>query len=93
MKSLLAKASSPRSGDQLAGIAAETAEENVASKLVLADVPFLVVLAELLIPCVYDEVTPRPFAGRPCSRERNDCRAAILLSDGRGRKSKVSRFF
>ena len=35
----MAKATPPRSGDMLAGIAASCAEENVAAKLCLADVP------------------------------------------------------
>ena len=39
LKDLMAKATPPRSGDRLAGIAAETAEENVAAKMALADVP------------------------------------------------------
>jgi ethanolamine ammonia-lyase large subunit len=53
----LAKASPPRAGDRLAGIAAATAEENVAAKLALADVPLKAVLAEPLIPYEDDEVT------------------------------------
>jgi ethanolamine ammonia-lyase large subunit len=57
LKVLLAKASPPRAGDRLAGIAAATAEENVAAKLALADVPLKAVLAEPLIPYEDDEVT------------------------------------
>ena len=54
---LLAKASPPRSGDRLAGIAAESAEENIAAKLTLADVPLKAFLAEPLVPYEADEVT------------------------------------
>lgn len=54
---LLAKASPPRAGDRLAGIAAESGEECVAAKLALADVPLKAVLAEPLIPYESDEVT------------------------------------
>ena len=57
LKTLLAKASPPRAGDRLAGIAAETAEENVAAKLALAEVPLSAILAEPLIPYEVDEVT------------------------------------
>jgi ethanolamine ammonia-lyase large subunit len=57
LKVMLAKASPPRAGDRLAGIAAATAEENVAAKLALADVPLKAVLAEPLIPYEDDEVT------------------------------------
>lgn len=54
---LLAKASPPRAGDRLAGLAAETAEERVAAKLALADVPLSQILAEPLIPYEHDDVT------------------------------------
>jgi ethanolamine ammonia-lyase large subunit len=57
LKVLLAKASPPRAGDRLAGIAAASSEENVAAKLALADVPLKAVLAEPLIPYEDDEVT------------------------------------
>ena len=46
---LLAKASGPRAGDRLAGVAAGSAEENIAAKLALADVPLKAILAEPLI--------------------------------------------
>ncbi len=39
LKELMAKATPPRSGDMLAGIAAASAEENIAAKMCLADVP------------------------------------------------------
>ena len=39
LKTLLAKASPLRSGDQLAGLAAETGEERVAAQFALADLP------------------------------------------------------
>ena len=39
LKTLLAKASPLRSGDRLAGLAAETGEERVAAQFALADVP------------------------------------------------------
>jgi ethanolamine ammonia-lyase large subunit len=57
LKTLLAKASPPRAGDRLAGIAAEFAEENVAAKLALADVQLSAILAEPVIPYEDDEVT------------------------------------
>ena len=47
---LLAKATPPRSGDRLAGIAAGSAEENVAAKLALADVPLKTILSPDQIP-------------------------------------------
>lgn len=54
---LLAKASPPRAGDRLAGLASESAEENVAAKLALADVPLRRILAEPVIPYETDDVT------------------------------------
>lgn len=57
MKSLLAKATPPRAGDRLAGIAAATAEENIAARLALADLPIKAILAEPLIPYEDDDVT------------------------------------
>jgi ethanolamine ammonia-lyase large subunit len=57
MKSLLAKATPARSGDVLAGVAAENAEERVAAQMLLADVPLERFLAEPVIPYEVDEVT------------------------------------
>jgi ethanolamine ammonia-lyase large subunit len=57
LKELMAKATPPRSGDKLAGIAAATAEENVAAKMALADLSLRRILAEPLIPYEQDDVT------------------------------------
>lgn len=57
LKDLMAKATPPRSGDMLAGIAAATAEENVAARMCLADVPLSAFLNEALVPYEDDEVT------------------------------------
>lgn len=57
LKALLAKASPPRSGDALAGIAAASAEERVAAQMALAELPLTTFLAEALIPYETDEVT------------------------------------
>jgi ethanolamine ammonia-lyase large subunit len=57
LKTLLARASPARSGDELAGIAARTAEERVAAQLALADLPLNEFRRHLLIPCESDEVT------------------------------------
>ncbi|MEH2509670.1 ethanolamine ammonia-lyase large subunit [Nitrobacteraceae bacterium AZCC 1564] len=54
---LLAKASPPRSGDRLAGTAAESAEEMVAARMTLADVPLQQFLLEAVVPYEDDEVT------------------------------------
>ena len=54
---LLAKASPARSGDQLAGVAAASAEERVAAQLCLAEVPLDQFLTEPVIPYEEDEVT------------------------------------
>ena len=57
LRDLLAKATPPRSGDRLAGIAAESAEQMVAARMALADVPLTQFLAEAVIPYEADEVT------------------------------------
>ena len=57
LKTLLAKASPLRSGDQLAGLAAETGEERVAAQYALADVPLITFLQEHVVPYDTDEVT------------------------------------
>src|ERR1700722_17910216 len=57
LKTLLAKASPSRSGDQLAGVTADTEEERVAAKMALAQVPLRTFLNETVIPYESDEVT------------------------------------
>jgi ethanolamine ammonia-lyase large subunit len=57
LRDLLAKASPPRSGDCLAGVAAESAEQMVAARIALADVPLKQFLHETVIPYETDEVT------------------------------------
>jgi len=57
LKELLAKATPPRSGDMLAGVAAASARERVAAQLALAEVPLLTFLNEALVPYEDDEVT------------------------------------
>ena len=57
LKALMAKASAEKSGDALAGIAAEGAVERVAAKMALADVPLKDFLAAQLVPAEDDEVS------------------------------------
>ena len=57
LRELLAKASPARSGDELAGLAAASAEERVRAQMDLADVPLKAFLAEPIIPYENDEVT------------------------------------
>jgi ethanolamine ammonia-lyase large subunit len=57
LKTLLAKASPPRSGDYLAGLAAVNTTERVAAQMCLADLPLKRFLDEVLIPYEQDEVT------------------------------------
>ena len=57
LRDLLAKATPPRSGDRLASIAAETAEQMVAARMALADLPLKQFLNEAVIPYESDEVT------------------------------------
>lgn len=57
LKQVLAKASEPKSGDQLAGVAAEDERERVAAKIVLADVTLHELRENPAIPYEQDEVT------------------------------------
>ncbi len=57
LRSLMAKATPARSGDYLAGIAAQSAEERMAAKMALADLPLSTFLQQPLIPYEHDEVT------------------------------------
>jgi ethanolamine ammonia-lyase large subunit len=57
LRELMAKASPYRSGDALAGLVADSAEEAVAARMALADLPLADILAEPLVPYDADEVT------------------------------------
>jgi ethanolamine ammonia-lyase large subunit len=57
LRDLLAKATPPRSGDRLAGIAADSAEQMIAARMALADVPLKQFLHEAVIPYEDDEIT------------------------------------
>jgi ethanolamine ammonia-lyase large subunit len=57
LRELMAKATPRRSGDELAGVAASSAEERVAAQTCLAEVPLKQFLAEPLVPYEADEVT------------------------------------
>lgn len=57
LRTLLAKATPLRSGDQLAGLAAASAEERVAAQMALAELPLATFLSEAVIPYESDDVT------------------------------------
>src|SRR6476660_1149690 len=57
LRDLLAKATPPRSGDRLAGIAADSAERTIAARIALADIPLKQFLHETVIPYEDDEIT------------------------------------
>ncbi|MCK9383765.1 MAG: ethanolamine ammonia-lyase subunit EutB [Nevskia sp.] len=54
---LMAHASPERSGDHLAGVAADSAEARVAAQLALAELPLARLLEDLVVPYEIDEVT------------------------------------
>ena len=54
---LMAKASPARSGDLLAGVAAESAQQRVAAQMALAALPLTTILDNPLVPYEIDEVT------------------------------------
>ena len=57
LRELMAKATPRRSGDELAGVAATSAEERVAAQLLLSEVPLADFLKYPLVPYETDEVT------------------------------------
>lgn len=57
LKTLLAKASPNRSGDELAGVAASSNSERIAAQYALSEVPLRDFLNETIIPYEKDEVT------------------------------------
>ncbi len=57
LKELMAKATPLRAGDQLAGVAAESAEERVVAQMALAELPLTRFLDEAVVPYEDDEVT------------------------------------
>ncbi len=73
LKELLAKATAARSGDELAGVAAGSAVERVAARMVLADLPLSVFVEEPLVPYSEDEVTRLIF-------DRHDTNAFAAVS-------------
>ena len=57
VKDVLAKANEPKSGDRLAGLAAESAQERVAAKAVLAELLLRDLRENPAVPYEQDEVT------------------------------------
>ena len=57
LRTLLAKASPPRSGDELAGIAAPDTQARVIAQMTLADLPLTTFLNETVIPYEIDDIT------------------------------------
>src|SRR5690349_1521366 len=57
LRDLLAKATPPRSGDRLAGVAAGSAEQMIAARMALADLPLKQFLNEAVVPYEDDEIT------------------------------------
>jgi ethanolamine ammonia-lyase large subunit len=67
LKTLMAAASSRRSGDELAGIAAQSDLHRIAARLALADLPLRQFLNEAVIPYEADEVTRLIIDGHDAS--------------------------
>ncbi|HKA43608.1 MAG TPA: ethanolamine ammonia-lyase subunit EutB [Burkholderiales bacterium] len=57
LRMLLARASPARSGDALAGVAAQSSEERAAARMALADLPLGAFLSEPVVPYEEDDVT------------------------------------
>jgi ethanolamine ammonia-lyase large subunit len=90
---LLARATPARSGDELAGICAATAEERIAAQMALADLPLKRFLNEAVVPYEADEVTRlildthEPAAFAPiASFTVGDLRDWLLSDDATGER-------
>ncbi|WMS41635.1 ethanolamine ammonia-lyase subunit EutB [Acuticoccus sp. MNP-M23] len=57
LAALMAKATPQRSGDALAGVAAESEQQRAAAQIALADVPLATFLTEAVVPYEDDDVT------------------------------------
>ena len=57
LRTLMARATPLRSGDQLAGVVASSAQERVAAQMALADLPLARFLTEAVVPYEMDAVT------------------------------------
>lgn len=57
LKDLMAKATPARSGDRLAGVAADNSEQRAVAQMLLAELPLKIFLQDLLIPYESDEVS------------------------------------
>ena len=57
LREVMAKATPQRSGDLLAGVAAESAQQRMAARMVLGETPLATFLEEMLIPYESDAVT------------------------------------
>ncbi|MFC5606984.1 ethanolamine ammonia-lyase subunit EutB [Variovorax soli] len=57
LRQVMAMASPPRSGDELAGVAAGSAQQRMAARYALADVPLARFLTEALVPYEEDNIT------------------------------------
>jgi ethanolamine ammonia-lyase large subunit len=96
---LLARATPARSGDQLAGICATTAQERVAAQRSLADLPLKSFLDEAIVPYETDEVTHLildthdPAAFAPISAFTvGDLRDWLLSDDATGERLAALAF-
>ena len=96
LKDLLAKASPEKSGDALAGIAAENAEERVAAQMALAELYLSDFLREEIVPYEEDEVTRLIFDSHDKERFREissltvgEFRNWLLLDESTGERIKA----
>ena len=67
LRTLMARASPLRSGDELAGTAAPNARERVAAQMALADVPLSAFLSEAVVPNVWQQQKPCRFQAVNCT--------------------------
>ena len=77
LRILMGKANEEKSGDRLAGVAAETAAERVAARFVLADMPLWVLREQPVVPYEQDESH---------GRFRTPCRSPSIRTSRTGQR-------
>jgi ethanolamine ammonia-lyase large subunit len=82
LRTLLAQASPLRSGDELAGLAAPTAEKRATAQLCLAEVPLHAFAEDLVIPAESDDVTRLSLAAHSTPEHQRAFAAVAGLTVG-----------
>ena len=82
LRDLLAKATPPRSGDRLAGVAAESAEQMVAARMALSDVPLGQFLGQRSLWAITNQLKRNPGFISQLACRLDDVSHAMIGDEG-----------